>query len=185
MTEAEWLTCVNPSDMLLRLPSERESERKVILLLVAAASGDEYSLQTRSICEGLARYVEGLIPRGELDGIYRSSGVEWRTPVRFTAENARYSIATSREGRLRGCRLIRDIFGNPFRPVTADPSWLSSTVVALAEGIYADRAFDRLPILADALQDAGCDDAEVLDHCRGGGTHVRGCWVVDLLLGKE
>src|SRR5262249_55224546 len=80
--------------------------------------------------------------------------------------------------------LFRGIFGNPFRPVTIDPSSLTSTVVGLAGGIYADRAFDRLPILADALQDAGCDNANVLDHCRGPGPHVRGCWVVDLLLGK-
>jgi hypothetical protein len=81
--------------------------------------------------------------------------------------------------------IIRDIFGNPFRSVTAEPSWLTSTVVSLAEGIYADRAVDRLPILADALQDAGCADPDVLAHCRGPGPHVRGCWVVDLLLGKE
>jgi hypothetical protein len=80
--------------------------------------------------------------------------------------------------------LCRDIFGNPFRPVTLDPAWLTSTVVSLAEGIYAERAFDRLPILADALQDAGCEVAEVLDHCRGPGPHARGCWVVDLVLGK-
>jgi hypothetical protein len=81
-------------------------------------------------------------------------------------------------------RLLRDIFGNPFRPVTVDPAWLTSTVVQLAGGIYADRAFDRLPIMADALQDAGCDEAEILGHCRGPGPHVRGCWVVDLVLGK-
>ena len=80
--------------------------------------------------------------------------------------------------------VIRDIFGNPFRPVTADPAWLTSDVVALATSIYAEKAFDRLPILADALQDAGCDNADVLDHCRSDGPHVRGCWVVDLLLGK-
>jgi hypothetical protein len=82
-------------------------------------------------------------------------------------------------------RLLRDIVGNPFRPAAVDPSWCTSTVVALARGIYEERAFDRLPILADALQDAGCDSADVLDHCRGPGPHVRGCWVVDLLLGKE
>jgi len=81
--------------------------------------------------------------------------------------------------------LLRDIFGNPFRPVSVDLSWLTSTVLQLASGIYADRAFDRMPILADALQDAGCDSAEVLEHCRGPGPHVRGCFVVDLLLGKE
>jgi hypothetical protein len=80
---------------------------------------------------------------------------------------------------------LRDIFGNPFRPVTADPRWLTSTAVALARTIYTDRAFDRLPILADALEDMGCDNADVLTHCRGDGPHVRGCWVTDLVLGKK
>jgi hypothetical protein len=82
-------------------------------------------------------------------------------------------------------RLLRDIFGNPFRPVAVDPRWLTSTVVSLARGIYDERAFDRLPILADALQDAGCDDPDVLGHCRSPGPHVRGCWVVDLVLGRS
>jgi len=68
--------------------------------------------------------------------------------------------------------------------VAADPAWLTPTVASLARGIYTDRAFDRLPILADALQDAGCDSADILGHCRGPGPHVRGCWVVDLVLGK-
>jgi len=66
-----------------------------------------------------------------------------------------------------------------------DPLWRTSTVIALAKGINEEKAFDRLPILADALQDAGCENDDVLDHCRGAGPHVRGCWVVDLLLGKE
>jgi hypothetical protein len=84
--------------------------------------------------------------------------------------------------------LLRDIFGNPFRTVTLDPAWLAwngGTVRKLAQAVYDDRAFDRLPILADALEDAGCTDGEILAHCRSGGEHVRGCWVVDLLLGKE
>ena len=80
--------------------------------------------------------------------------------------------------------LVRCVFGNPFRPAQLDPTWRTSTVIALAEGIYADRAFDRLPILADALEDAGCTDGAILDHCRQPGEHVRGCWVVDLVLGK-
>jgi hypothetical protein len=83
------------------------------------------------------------------------------------------------------CDLFRDTFGNPFRPVSVDRAWRTSNVVALAEAIYKDRAFDRLLILADALEDAGCGDAAILEHCRGPGPHVRGCWVVDLLLGKE
>jgi hypothetical protein len=81
--------------------------------------------------------------------------------------------------------LIRDIFGNPFRPITLDPACNTSNIVALAQMIYDDRAFDRLPILADALEDAGCTNADILDHCRQPGEHVRGCWVVDLLLGKK
>ena len=81
------------------------------------------------------------------------------------------------------CRLLREILGSPFRPVGMDPAWLrGGTVARLARSIYAEWAFDRLPVLADALEDAGCADAEVLAHCRLPGRHVRGCWVVDLLL---
>jgi hypothetical protein len=81
--------------------------------------------------------------------------------------------------------LVRDIAGNPFRPVAIDPRWLTSTVTDLATAIYEERAFDRMPILADALQDAGCDNDEIIGHCRGPGPHVRGCWVVDLILGES
>jgi hypothetical protein len=103
------------------------------------------------------------------------------------------SIATSaldRDAAVRAemvaqANLLRCGFGNPFRPVSLDPSWATSTVQMLAHGIYADRAFDRLPILADALQDAGCENDDILNHLRGPGPHVRGCWVVDLLLRKE
>ena len=84
-----------------------------------------------------------------------------------------------------GIAILRDIFGNPFRPVAFDPRWRSSDTVGVARGIYEDRAFERMPILADALMDAGCDDEQVLGHCRGEGPHVRGCWVVDLILDKK
>jgi hypothetical protein len=84
--------------------------------------------------------------------------------------------------------VVRDIFGNPFRPVAVDPAWLTwnhATVPAIARHVYDDRAFHDLPILADALEDAGCTDPDILAHCRAGGEHVRGCWVVDLILGKS
>jgi hypothetical protein len=81
--------------------------------------------------------------------------------------------------------LLRCVLGPlPFRPVTINSSQKTSNAVALAESIY-DRAFDRMPILADALEDAGCDNADILQHCRQPGEHVRGCWVVDLVLGRE
>jgi hypothetical protein len=82
-------------------------------------------------------------------------------------------------------RLVLCIFGNPFRPASFRSEWRTSTVLGLAESIYAWRAFDRLPILADALEDAGCDDKDMLTHCRTDPEHARGCWVVDLILGKN
>ncbi|MBP3956930.1 hypothetical protein J8F10_16790 [Gemmata sp. G18] len=81
--------------------------------------------------------------------------------------------------------MFREIFGNLFHSITFSPSWRTSTAVALALQMYESRDFGAMPILADALQHAGCDSADVLDHCRGPGPHVRGCWVVDLVLGKE
>jgi hypothetical protein len=84
------------------------------------------------------------------------------------------------------CDLLRDIFGNPSRPVSADPAWLhrnDGAVLKLARAAYDERAFERLPILADALEDAGCADEALLGHLRGPGPHARGCWALDLLRG--
>jgi hypothetical protein len=80
---------------------------------------------------------------------------------------------------------LRDIIGNPFRPVIIDPAWRTAGVIEQARTIYDDQAFDRMPQLADTPAQAGCHGADILDHCREPGEHVRGCWVVDLLLGKE
>jgi hypothetical protein len=112
------------------------------------------------------------------------------------AGKAAQQAAVAEEAREQ-CRLLRDIF-NPFGDVPPRKGkrlwakqragWLRSNggvVKALAEGVYAERAFDRLPILADALEEAGCGNAEMLAHLRGAGPHVRGCWALDLLLGKE
>lgn len=80
---------------------------------------------------------------------------------------------------------LRCIVGNPFQSITLDRSRLTATALSIAQAIYEERAFDRLPILGDALEDAGCDNADILNHCRQPGEHVRGCWVIDLLLGKK
>ncbi len=87
-----------------------------------------------------------------------------------------------------GAWLVREVFGNPFRPFVVDPAWLTwdgGTVPGIAQGIYEESAFDRLPILADALEDAGCEDRVVVGHCRFGERHVKGCWVVDAVLGLK
>jgi hypothetical protein len=87
--------------------------------------------------------------------------------------------------------LLRDVIGNPFRPVTISPGWLTPDVTTLAQAAYDERLpsgtldLDRLAVLSDALEDAGCDSVDLLGHLRSPGPHVRGCWVVDLLLGKK
>jgi len=107
-----------------------------------------------------------------------------------TAVLARYtaSCLSEKKEQLNQCNLLRCIVGNPYHSSAIDQSWLrwnDGTIRKLAQSIYDERAFDRLPILADALEDAGCDNADILTHCRGPNEHVRGCWVVDLLLGKS
>src|SRR5262249_30332207 len=83
-----------------------------------------------------------------------------------------------------GLPLLRCFFGNPFRPVTFSPSWRTDTALTLARTMFEAREFSAMPILADALQDAGCDNEDILNHCRVPGPHACGCWVVDLVLDK-
>ncbi|MBM4070073.1 MAG: hypothetical protein FJ271_14140 [Planctomycetes bacterium] len=97
------------------------------------------------------------------------------------------SLATAaRRERREQADILRDIFGNPFRPPPpVDPSLLTPTITALADRIYQQRAFELLPELAAALEAHGCRDTELLGHLRGTGPHVRGCWALDLVLGKQ
>jgi len=135
-------------------------------------------LDTSSLVDQLATDCETLPLAAQLAGMKEASGLSgliW-TDIEFDSPPERYEIWRP---------LICDIFGNPFRPVAVDSRWLTETVVTLAEGIHTERAFDRMPILADALEDAGCDNADILTHCRQPGEHVRGCWVVDLLTGRK
>lgn len=114
----------------------------------------------------------------------------WSTPDGESAENE----AALASERAEQCRLLREIIGNPFRPLALSPSWLSwkdGVVVRLAQAAYEDRHLPagtlsniRLAVLADALEEAGCGDERILGHLRDGGEHYRGCFVVDALLGK-
>jgi hypothetical protein len=106
-----------------------------------------------------------------------------RTAHRVAAEIGDWAAAAEDKAQ---CDLLRDVFGNPFRPVNVDPAWLrwnGGAVRRMARTIYDERRFADLPILADALEEAGCGDEQLLSHCRGGGEHVRGCFAVDCLLG--
>ena len=105
--------------------------------------------------------------------------------VPFTAEEAAACFPDEfRSGRPDGC--LRGCTNRPPSALTSiPPAWRTDTVIALARQMYESRDFSAMPILADALQDAGCDSPDILDHCRDPhATHVRGCWVVDLVLGK-
>jgi hypothetical protein len=122
----------------------------------------KYALSTASIAA--AMYAADQYGRQDYDHAY---DVHWRRAIGE-----------------RGA-LIRDIFGSTTAQPGFHPSWRTEAVFALARGMYESRDFGPMPVLADALEDAGCADPDVLAHCRGDGPHVRGCWVVDLVLGKE
>jgi hypothetical protein len=109
--------------------------------------------------------------------------VAWE--VRTAADAPRYGPNRYSEGCRPQADLLRDIFGTPFRPPVLQPAWLTSTDISLARQMYDTRDFAAMPILADALQDAGCDGDGLLTHCRGPGPHVRGCHVADAVLGKK
>jgi hypothetical protein len=212
MTEEEWLSNAQLYKMF-QLLGRAVTRRKMRLLACACCRRFEARLTDTDLAalSLVERYVDGNAWKGELPtGLSRfhqtgslaqavhltshkhASNASLRTAINraslFVARTSRaeYDGEAVDVEQTAQRDLLRDIFGNPFRTVACDPAWLTSDVVALARGIYDDRAFDRMPILADALQDAGCANDEVLNHCRDANQiHVRGCWVVDLLLGKS
>jgi hypothetical protein len=114
------------------------------------------------------------------DGIER-----WIADTEVEQANGFFVLAAVSDAQATNAALLREIFGNPFRPVAFDPAWRTPSVAAIAQTIYTERRFADMPILADALEEAGCTKADLLDHCRGAGEHTLGCWALDLILGKE
>jgi hypothetical protein len=175
--------------------------------------------RSRRAVEVAERYADGQATQAELDAAraaaegtaddndaaraaWRTTGEAWdaarvaaRDAARGLAGGVPYGPAWDNARDAAGasqCDILRDLFGNPFRPVTLGPAWRTPTLLALAEASYEHRLlpsghFDpqRLAILADALLDAGCEDTEISGHLRHAGPHVRGCAVVDLILGKS
>ncbi len=210
MTEAEWLACEVPV-LLADAAHEMVSERKYRLLAVAccrrlrrhveaplwfesiqtaelAADGLIGPQELRLIFQDVvATFEQAGFSRGtpENDGILLNtwSGMAIGATCRNPRSEMIYNVFSILD--VTACALLRDIFGNPFRSVAFSSEWRTDTAVALARTMYESREFSAMPILADALQDAGCDSDDILNHCQGDGPHVRGCWVVDLVLGKE
>jgi hypothetical protein len=188
--EVEWLTEAEPERMLRYLKG-KATDRKFRLLLVAwwrRRFGDLRSFKA---------YQKKLTQAEEMaDGNWRPQrGKDWWIGHR-PGPQANAVVSVERLARLRGrghvspetqADLIREVFGNPFRTVAIQQPWLERNDGAgrkIAQGIYDDRRFGDLPVLADALEEAGCDNADLLGHLRGPGPHVRGCWALDLLLGQ-
>ena len=204
MTEAEWLNCTDPTPMLEFL-RDKVSDRKLRLFAVACSRRiwDWIDALGRAAVEVAEQFADGWAGPEELRASRLAcngagSQSAWYAAATHPAIAARNAARSAQAGAahhallgseaaelLAQAELIRDIFGDPFRPVCVDPAWLTPGVVELAQGIYDDRAFDRMLVLADALEEAGCTDTGILTHCRAPGPHVRGCWVVDLLLGKR
>ena len=198
MTEQEWLGCADPTPMLEFLRG-KASERKVLLFgcgswrLVWRLIVPDETL--RRVVEAEEQYADGLLTKEQLNASYSNDGPPYAVYDCLCAQ----ADALGSRGlalhvdpawdepaqRTTQAALLRCIFGNPFRPVTFDPLWRTPEVVRLAHAIYDRRAFDLLPEFADVLEVACCTDADILAHCRGPGPHTRGCWVVDLLIGKE
>ena len=202
MDEQEWLTSDDPLQLLAYVDASLEA-RKAFLVTAAffrrhwerlPAVAQEWARLAESAAEGrasrqdlddafeaLEESLNEYGPPGEfvalLDMAYGMWKSEW--PELQVAEWQREN-AWHRERRAQAS-LVRDVFGNPFRPVSQQPTWRTEAVLELARAAYGGD-FDSLPVLADALERAGCDSAELLAHCRGPGPHVRGCWVLNLLL---
>jgi hypothetical protein len=212
MTQTEWLTCTDPAPMLQFLRG-KVSERKLRLWAVACYRSPLVWLRFRGnkwIKEAV--WATEQMADGQGEGSSRLHDFEPATPDAFVAAERScrrgcvYAAEAGFEGvnlewadgntveqsnrqfseeMARQCCLLRCIFGNHLRLVALDPHWLSPQVVDLAGKIYENKAFDQMAALADMLMDAGCSDASVLGHCRGPGPHAPGCWILDLLLGKE
>jgi hypothetical protein len=206
MNEEEWLECTDPEPML-RILRHRATERKLRLFACASCRRIWHLLDERNhrALEVAERYADGVATLDELLRAAlallrgrrgRKGGV--RRPVRHTVDpdgptftDAGWRFVWDSEVREHS-QLLRDLVGNPFRPVALDPSLRTAELVAIAQAAYDDRTFPagtldpaRLAVLADALEDAGCHNAEILGHLRGEGPHLRGCWALDLILGKQ
>lgn len=213
MDEKQWQSCRVPDAMLsFLLTSGKGCERKFRLFAVACYRRIWHLLtdeRARNVVEVAEKYADKRVgsrklraaaSKAELDRSLRvyAAARNGEEAARGSSHAAAYVVVAAApvlEGgvfvnELRDqTNLLRDLFGqSPFRSLPAvDAGWLrwsDATVPKIAQGVYDERRFEDLPILADALEDAGCANEDLLAHCRSAGEHVRGCWAVDLLLGR-
>jgi hypothetical protein len=187
------------------LIDKRSQEAVEVAERYADGGATDEELETASVAADVVRHAdmkraakEGKWDRRSCLPYYGASAAAYNVAIPFgwwgaapafraTDEIARETVPDTGADGAAQCVLLWDIFGNPFRPITLDPAWLTwhdGLLVSMARQIYDSRDFTDMPVLADALEDAGCQDQEILAHCRSGGEHVRGCWVLDAIMNK-
>lgn len=241
MTETEWDWSEDPGAMLgeatapynsdLPRPGEKISDRKLRLFAVGCCRQVWHLLtdpRSRKAVEVAERFADGLATEEDLGDAFERGPADTDHTQDYMAMDLAWIACSSRQNQTSiadffrashpkeidaaAASLLREIVGNPFRPVVLAPEepadvfaalgvmgrelkrperryvkrgWLTSDAIAIATAIYADLDWPSLPILADALTDAGCDSEDLLGHLRSPGPHVRGCWALDLILGKS
>jgi hypothetical protein len=197
VTDSEWLASTDPIKMLNFLGANgKASDRKLRLFAVACSRRvwDFLDDLGRGAVEMAELFADGLASPEELRGARlacKSAGgrAVWYAAASDPLIAARNTVLSIQSGleveRIAQASLLRDIVGNPFRSLAPDRCRVNPAVVDLASLIYAGRGFDCIGDVADALEEAGCTSEEILGHLRGPGPHCRGCWLLDLLLGKS
>ncbi len=203
MTEDAWLTCGNPGNLLDFLGSRLTPRKKRLFGCACVRRVPQYTQarQVRNLLRLAEQCGDGAYGPGKLARVFARYGPG---DVQGSAQALRYicfggvdsahevaylcRLARRDNDELKTqAQLLRDLF-NPFRRdarfASAHP-WRTPLVRGLAQAIYDGQTTDHLPILADALEDDGCTDEALLEHCRGSAVHIRGCWALDYLLGKS
>jgi hypothetical protein len=182
--ELRWGSCRDAEQMLRCMPG-RASDRQLRLIACGCARLTTHAEADLDAISAAERHADGQGNRRAAKKLCKHSGVPWLTRL-GPREAARHALSLVRGA--PAADVVREILGNPFRPVTLRHSWLRNTggaVAHLAAVIADEGRYEDLLILADALEDAGCGEAAILEHCRAAVTHRRGCWVLDLLRSKR
>lgn len=169
----------------------RNAEKIAKAAMEDAFAGSDHSTQSASLLAwwttfhdaGLRAWQEPGLAR-DYDAWYEEEAADGPDSATAARSVAILQLARALE-RAHHAEILHDLFGNPFRRATVKRAWLTPMVIRLTQTMYSKRAFDRVPELAPALEQAGCAKAEILSHCRQPGEHVRGCWALDLILDKE
>jgi hypothetical protein len=211
MTKQEWLVTLDPLIVLQAIIDKKPNAKKLRLAAVACCRriwdllSDERSRHAVDLAEQYAENgnltTDRTTAEEQASAVVDTSRLKGED-IRNDAAHAAalclaywasadwgtlqvFGVTSEIVGRPAQMEILDCVFGIPFHPITLSPSWLTSTVVSLANQMYDTRDFSAMPILADALMDASCDNETILTHCRGPGPHVRGCFVIDLLTGRE